>query len=86
MWTDEVEDIVMRLRRIEGQVRGVQRMIEERRDCEEIITQLIAVRAALDKVGLITMQRHIDECVSGPPEEARKRLRRAMELVLKISR
>ena len=86
MWTDEVEDIVMRLRRIEGQVRGLQRMIEERRDCEEIITQLIAVRAALDKVGLITMQRHIDECVSGSPKEARKRLRRATELLLKMSR
>jgi DNA-binding FrmR family transcriptional regulator len=83
--SDEVQDIVMRLRRIEGQVRGLQRMIEESRDCEDIITQLVAVRAALDKVGLITIQRHIDKCVSGSPEEARQRLRTAMELLLKVS-
>lgn len=84
--TEEAKGIVMRLRRIEGQVRGLQRMIEESRDCEDIITQLLAVRAALDKVGLITVQSYIDKCVSGPPAEARERLRRAMELLLKVSR
>jgi len=83
--TSGMEDILMRLRRIEGQVRGLQRMVEEQRNCQDIITQLMAVRAALDKVGLITMQRHIDECVSGSPEEARERLKQAMELLLKLS-
>jgi len=82
---DELEDILVRLRRIEGQVRGLQRIIEERRNCEEVITQLIAVRAALDRVGIIALQRHIDECVSGSPEEARESLGRAIELLLKLS-
>jgi DNA-binding FrmR family transcriptional regulator len=84
--TEDVEDVLVRLRRIEGQVRGLQRMIEERRSCEDVITQVIAVRAALDKVGILALQNHIDECVSGSPEEASDRLRRATELLLKLSR
>jgi len=75
----------MRLRRIEGQMRGLQRMIEAHRNCEEIITQIIAVRAALDKVGLITLQRYIDECMSGCTEETRARLRRVTGLWFKLS-
>ena len=43
--------LMHRLRRLEGQVRGIQRMVEERRDCHEIITQLAAVRSAVDQVG-----------------------------------
>jgi DNA-binding FrmR family transcriptional regulator len=84
--TEEVEDVLVRLRRIEGQVRGLQRMIEEQRSCEDVITQVIAVRAALDKVGVLALQNHIDDCVSGSPQEARERLQRATELLLKLSR
>jgi len=43
-----------RLRRVEGQIRGIQRMVEEGRECEAIVTQLMAARAALDKVSLIS--------------------------------
>jgi DNA-binding FrmR family transcriptional regulator len=82
---EKLEDILVRLRRIEGQVRGLQRMIEERRGCEDIITQIMAVRAALDRVGIIAVQQHIHECASGPPEEAREKLGRATELLLKLS-
>ncbi len=46
------EEITNRLKRVEGQVRGLQRMVEEQRDCEAIMTQLMAARAALDSVGL----------------------------------
>ncbi len=82
--TSEVEDILLRLRRIEGQVRGLQRMIEQQRSCEEVLTQIIAVRAALDKVGLLALDRHIGECMAGSSEEAKERLRRALQLVLKL--
>ena len=78
------EDLLMRLRRIEGQVRGLQRMIEERRNCEDVITQIIAVRAALDRVGLLAIQRHIDECLPDSSEETRAKLARAFELLLKL--
>lgn len=84
--SQDIENILLRLRRIEGQVRGLQHMIEEHRNCEEIITQIMAVRAALDQVGLAAMQRYMAECVPDASEEARANLKRAMELLLKLSR
>jgi DNA-binding FrmR family transcriptional regulator len=48
---DVNDDVLKRLRRLEGQIRGVQRMIEEGQDCRDVVTQLSACKAALDKVG-----------------------------------
>lgn len=45
-------DLQMRLRRIEGQARGLQRMLEERRSCEDVVTQVAALKAAVEQVGL----------------------------------
>lgn len=56
--------LLTRLRRIEGQVQGVARMVAERRYCIDIIQQLTAARRALDAVGLQVMRGHIDQCVS----------------------
>ncbi len=58
-------EILARLRRVEGQIRGIQRMVEEERDCEEIVTQLLAARAALDKAGMLIMGKHIEQCLLG---------------------
>jgi DNA-binding FrmR family transcriptional regulator len=54
-----------RLRRIEGQVRGLQRMVEEDRYCIEVLTQISAVQAALDKVALGLLDDHARHCVVG---------------------
>jgi DNA-binding FrmR family transcriptional regulator len=48
---DVNDDVLKRLRRLEGQIRGVQRMIEEGKDCTDVVTQLSACKAALDRVG-----------------------------------
>ena len=58
------KDILPRLRRIEGQVRGITRMVEGRRYCIDIIQQLTAARKALDQVSLKVMNGHINTCVS----------------------
>ena len=63
-------ELLPRLRRIEGQVRGITRMVEERRYCIDIIQQLTAARKALDQVSLQIMNGHINSCVS---EAIRKR-------------
>lgn len=70
--SSEAEALLTRLRRIEGQIRGIQRMLEEGRECEDVLTQLTAARSALDQVGLLLMEWHIERCVlSGlPPGEA----------------
>ena len=52
-----------RLRRIEGQVRGLQRMIDERRECEDLMTQLMAVRSGLEQVSLLLLDEHIRHCL-----------------------
>ena len=57
-------DVIARLRRIEGQARGLQRMVEEHRDCTEIIQQLTAARAALDRVGNVIITCGLRECLA----------------------
>ena len=58
------DTLLPRLRRIEGQVRGIARMVEERRYCIDIIQQLTAARKALDQVSLQIMNQHVNSCVS----------------------
>lgn len=57
--------VLTRLRRIEGQVQGLQRMIEGGRECEEVLTQIMAARSGMDQVGLLLMERHIERCLIG---------------------
>jgi DNA-binding FrmR family transcriptional regulator len=76
------EEITARLRRIEGQIRGLQRMVEEQHDCEAILTQLMAARAALDRVGLMVADNFVQECVlTAEGAVARQRVGRVLELV-----
>jgi DNA-binding FrmR family transcriptional regulator len=60
---DTDKAITTRLRRIEGQVQGLQRMLDGGRECEEVLTQIMAVRSSLDAVGILLMERHIDRCI-----------------------
>src|SRR3954469_1704853 len=57
------EDITNRLRRIEGQVRGIEKMLEEGRECEDMLTQAMAIRSAVDQVGARLMEYHVDRCL-----------------------
>lgn len=56
------EVLINRLRRIEGQVRGIQRMIESGRDCESVITQLASVRSAIESVGALVLNNYMRLC------------------------
>ncbi len=60
-----IENMLTRLRRIEGQVRGVQRMLEESRECEDVLTQLMAIRSGIEQVGLLMMDVHLERCLLG---------------------
>jgi DNA-binding FrmR family transcriptional regulator len=81
------EDITARLRRIEGQVRGILKMLEEDRECEEMLTQTMAIRSALDNVGARLMEYHLDRCLFDgfdcEPERMEK-LREALKLWTKF--
>ena len=54
--------IVKRLRRIEGQIRGIQKMVAEGRECESVITQLVATRSAIDSVGALVLNNYMKLC------------------------
>lgn len=56
-------DIIKRLNRIEGQIKGIQRMIEEDKYCVDILTQIAAVRAAINKVGGMVLQNYSKTCM-----------------------
>lgn len=57
------EDILKRLRRIEGQVKGIQKMIEEDKSCDDILIQVAAVRSAINKAGSLILEKHSMSCI-----------------------
>lgn len=66
---EDKEDLLLRLRRMEGQVRGLQRMIEEDRYCLDVITQLNALTAAAREVEIIVLEDHLRTCVRDAVED-----------------
>ncbi|WP_339226199.1 metal-sensitive transcriptional regulator [Oceanobacillus sp. FSL K6-2867] len=60
----EKQAIINRLKRIEGQVRGIQKMVDEDRYCVDILVQISAINAALKKVGFSMVERHAKHCVA----------------------
>ncbi|NLF44988.1 MAG: metal-sensitive transcriptional regulator [Syntrophomonadaceae bacterium] len=61
--------ILRRLRRIEGQVRGLQRMLEEQKDCQDVLIQVAAVKSAIAQVGLLVFENHAQQCIAKAVEE-----------------
>ena len=60
------KDLEQRLQRLEGQVRGVQRMVNEDRECQDILTQLSAIRGAAHQISLLLVENYALDCVSHP--------------------
>ena len=84
------DDYVRRLRRIEGQVRGLQRMVDEEEYCVDILTQLASVTKALQSVGLGLLDEHFRHCVKeaavGDEAEGDAKVHEAMEAVARLLR
>ncbi len=79
--------VLRRLRRIEGQVRGIERMVEENRYCIDVVTQVTAIQAALDKVALELLTDHASHCVIGAePGEQEERTEELMATVKRLLR
>lgn len=83
--------VMNRLNRIEGQVRGIARMVEDDRYCVEVLTQLQAVRAALLRVESEVLKDHLDHCVMGAmtgddPAERKAKANELIELLGRASR
>ena len=66
---DEMQSVIRRLNRARGQIGGIVKMIEEGRDCQDIVTQLAAVSKALDRAGFAVIATGLRECIANPDGE-----------------
>jgi DNA-binding FrmR family transcriptional regulator len=85
-YTEDKDAVLKRLRRIEGQVRGVERMVEENRYCIDVVTQVTAIQAALDKVALELLSDHAAHCVAGAEGDRQERTEELMAAVRRLLR
>jgi DNA-binding FrmR family transcriptional regulator len=86
-YTATKDQLLARLRRIEGQIRGVAGMVEDDRYCIDILTQISAAQAALDKVALGLLDGHAHTCVIGAaPEQRDERTEEMMAAVARLMR
>ena len=85
----EVNAVTRRLKRIEGQIRGLIRMVEEDKSCEDILIQIGSAKAALHKTGQVVLEGHLHHCVldainEGKEDETLKKLSSALEQFSRI--
>ena len=87
----EKEPLIKRLHRIEGQVRGVERMVEQDRYCIDVITQIAAINTALESLAFKILDEHVRHCVagalsSGDPDEAARKSEELLSAVQRFAR
>jgi CsoR family transcriptional regulator, copper-sensing transcriptional repressor len=90
-YAQDKEQLVKRLHRIEGQVRGIERMVEDDRYCIDILTQISAVNTALESLAFRILDQHVNHCVtgaiaSGDQEDAETKTRELLEAVHRFAR
>jgi len=90
-YTQDKDALVNRLHRIEGQVRGIERMVDEDRYCIDILTQISAVTTALESLAFRILDDHVNHCVagaleSGDPDVAHAKSRELLDAVHRFAR
>lgn len=82
----EKKNMLNRLKRAEGQLRGIQKMIDEEQECIDIVTQLSAVRSSINSIMGLVIAQKVQACIEHPsdnPEEQETRLQEAINLIVK---
>jgi DNA-binding FrmR family transcriptional regulator len=87
-YTADKKQVISRLKRVEGQVRGLEKMVEDDRYCIDVLTQVNAARAALEGVALLLLRNHTEHCVAdairaGDPTAKVKELSEAVERLVR---
>lgn len=84
----EKQAVLSRLRRVEGQVRGLQRLVEEEQYCIDILTQVSAATKALEGVALVLLEQHLEHCLTHAvdPEEAQRKIHEATAAIRRLVR
>jgi DNA-binding FrmR family transcriptional regulator len=74
-------DVLLRLRRIEGQVRGIQRMVEENRDCKDVVVQLAAIKASVASLNTLVAETYAQECLCGEQQLGTAEVSKLLDLL-----
>ncbi|RJP28302.1 MAG: metal-sensitive transcriptional regulator [Actinobacteria bacterium] len=83
---DSREAVLRRLHRVEGQVRGIIRMVEEGKDCEDVLTQVAAARSAMNRIGIHIITHRMKECFEdNPPDSPEDAIGEAIDVFLRFS-
>ena len=69
------DDLIARLKKIEGQIRGIQKMIAEERKCADILSQMMASRAGIDKVAILLMNGQVEKCLKVKGEDSEQTMK-----------
>lgn len=77
-------DLTLRLRRLEGQVRGIQRMLDERRDCRDVVQQLMAVRSAAHRTALELVRHSAEHCLNDPERPQTETIRELVDILVRV--
>jgi DNA-binding FrmR family transcriptional regulator len=85
-YTPQKDRLIKRLRRIEGQVRGIAKMVDEDRYCIDVLQQMSAVKAAMDKVALGMLDDHVHHCMIAGTDDRQRRDEMTTELMSAVSR
>jgi DNA-binding FrmR family transcriptional regulator len=87
-YTRDKESLIARMKKVEGQARGIQRMIDEGRYCIDIVQQLTALSSAVDEVSLIILENHIEGCVTDAIRERQgdSQIKELMQTIRKAMR
>ncbi|MCM8804596.1 MAG: metal-sensitive transcriptional regulator [Candidatus Omnitrophica bacterium] len=86
-----IKELLPRIRKIEGQLKGLARMIEEKKYCIDILQQIFAIKGALKSIGLIILENHINTCVketiySKNDEEIKEKIEELLDIYKKFSK
>lgn len=88
--TNNKDALQKRLKRIEGQVKGIQKMVDEDRYCVDILVQISAIRSAINKVGTIILENHVKGCVSNSirndDEDVESTINEMMDIINKFTK
>jgi len=82
--SSEQQALVTRLNRVEGQIRGIRRMVQEPRQCVEILQQLAAAEAALNRISVAIFKHHVEHCVTGALSKGEAERRKQMNELIDI--
>lgn len=83
------KDIINRLRTVKGHIAGIEKMVDEGKGCEDVLTQILAIKSSVHKIGLMVMESHALECLLDPDEDGKveaERMEHIIHMILQFSK